>query len=154
MRSKLSGIISVALDATGRLLIIYSAFAKYLRKNENTMNQFISSLKNSRKCTIQLGGRSYIRFSLSLVSLGNFIQYCAGDKIEKNEMGWACGAYRWGEGCGNRLLVGKPEGRNQWGDLGVDERILERISKRWDVCIWSGVGWPRIETGGGRLWVR
>ena len=25
-------------------------------------------------------------------------QYCAGDKIEKNEMGWACGAYEWGEG--------------------------------------------------------
>ena len=25
-------------------------------------------------------------------------QYCAGDKIEKNEMGWACGAYGWGEG--------------------------------------------------------
>ena len=21
-------------------------------------------------------------------------QYCAADKIEKNEMGWACGAYR------------------------------------------------------------
>jgi len=20
-------------------------------------------------------------------------QYCAGDRIEKNEMGWACGAY-------------------------------------------------------------
>jgi len=20
-------------------------------------------------------------------------QYCAGDKMEKNEMGWACGAY-------------------------------------------------------------
>ena len=26
------------------------------------------------------------------------MQYCAGDKIEKNEMGWACGAYGWGEG--------------------------------------------------------
>ena len=25
-------------------------------------------------------------------------QYCADDKIEKNEMGWACGAYGWGEG--------------------------------------------------------
>jgi len=25
-------------------------------------------------------------------------QYCAGDKMEKNEMGWACGVYRWGEG--------------------------------------------------------
>ena len=23
---------------------------------------------------------------------------CAGDKIEKNEMGWACGAYGCGEG--------------------------------------------------------
>ena len=25
-------------------------------------------------------------------------KYCAGDKIEKNEMGWACGAYGRGEG--------------------------------------------------------
>jgi hypothetical protein len=24
--------------------------------------------------------------------------YRAGDKIDKNEMGWACGAYGWGEG--------------------------------------------------------
>ena len=38
------GIISVVSDATGRLLIIYSASAKYLRKNGNTVNQFISSL--------------------------------------------------------------------------------------------------------------
>jgi len=38
------GIINVAFDVTGRLLIIYSAFAKYLRKNGNTMNQFINSL--------------------------------------------------------------------------------------------------------------
>jgi len=27
-----------------------------------------------------------------------------------NEMGWACGAYGWGEGV-NRVLLGKPEGR-------------------------------------------
>ena len=25
-------------------------------------------------------------------------QYCAGDKIEKNEMGWACGSYGGGDG--------------------------------------------------------
>ena len=25
-------------------------------------------------------------------------RYCAGDKIEKNEMGWACGAYGCGKG--------------------------------------------------------
>ena len=39
MRRKLLGIINVAFDATGRLLIIYSAFAKYLRKNGNTMKK-------------------------------------------------------------------------------------------------------------------
>jgi len=36
--------------------------------------------------------------------------------------------------------------------LGVDGWIiLGWISRRWDVCIWTGLGWPRIETGGGRL---
>ena len=51
-----------------------------------------------------------------------------------------------------RVLVGKPEGRNHWGDLGVDGWIILRwISRRWDVGIWTGLGWPRIETGGGRL---
>jgi hypothetical protein len=43
------GIIDVDLDATGHLLIIHSAFAKYLRKNGNATKQRISSLKNSRK---------------------------------------------------------------------------------------------------------
>jgi len=38
------GIINVAFDATGRLMIIYSAFAKYLRNNGNTMKKFNSSL--------------------------------------------------------------------------------------------------------------
>jgi len=42
--------------------------------------------------------------------------------------------------------------RDHWGDLGLDRRIiLGRISRRWDVGIWTGLGWPRIETGGGRL---
>jgi len=51
----------------------------------------------------------------------------------------------------NRVLVGKPEGKNHWGDLGIDGWILEWISRRWDVGIWTGLGWLRIETGGGRL---
>jgi len=51
-----------------------------------------------------------------------------------------------------RVLVGKPEGRNYWGDLGVDGWIiLGLISRRWVVGIWTGLGWLRIETGGGRL---
>ena len=51
-----------------------------------------------------------------------------------------------------RVLVRKPEGRRplerprrRWGI------ILERLSRRWDVGIWTGLGCPRIETGGGRL---
>jgi len=44
------------------------------------------------------------------------------------------------------------EGRNHWGDLGVDGWIiLGPISRRWDVGIWTGLGWLRIERGGGRL---
>jgi len=44
MQSKLVEIISVDFDATVQLLIIYSAFVKYLRKNGNTMKQCISYL--------------------------------------------------------------------------------------------------------------
>jgi len=41
---------------------------------------------------------------------------------------------------------------DHWGDLGADGRIiLEWISRKWDVCIGTRLGWPRIETGGGRL---
>jgi len=38
------------------------------------------------------------------------------------------------------------------GDLGLDGWIiLGRIFRMWDVGIWTGLGWPRIETGGGPL---
>ena len=40
--------------------------------------------------------------------------------MEKNEMGWACGAYGCGEGV-YKVLVGKPEGR----------RPLGRTRHRW-----------------------
>jgi len=39
MQRKLLGIIKVDFDATGQLLIIYSAFVKYLKKNGNTVKQ-------------------------------------------------------------------------------------------------------------------
>jgi len=36
--------------------------------------------------------------------------------------------------------------REHWGDLGVDVWIiLGWISRRCDVGIWTGLGWPRIE---------
>jgi len=41
---------------------------------------------------------------------------------------------------------------DQWGELGVDGWIiLGWISRRWDVGIWTGLSWSRIEIGGGRL---
>ena len=50
------------------------------------------------------------------------------------------------------FLVGKPEGKRPLGDLGIDGWIvLGRISRRWVVGIWTGLGWHRIETVGGRL---
>ena len=37
--------------------------------------------------------------------------------------------------------------RDHWGDLGVDGWIiLGWISRRWDVGMWTGLGWPRIQT--------
>ena len=71
MQTKLSWIISVESDMSGKLLIVYSAFVKYIRKNGNTMGQSIIYLSVSRKATTQLGGRSCIIFSLSLVSQCN-----------------------------------------------------------------------------------
>ena len=76
--------------------------------------------------------------------------------IKSRRMRWAGHVARMGEerGCigswwGNRRK------RDHWGDLGIDVWIiLGRISRRWDVGIWTGLGWPKIETVGGRLWVR
>jgi len=49
------------------------------------------------------------------------------------------------------LLTYRREG-DHWGDLDVDGWIiLGWISRRWDVGIWTGLGWPRIETVGGSL---
>ena len=42
---------------------------------------------------------------------------------------------------------GNRRGGDHWGDLGVDGWIiLGWVSRRWDVGIWTGLGWPRIET--------
>ena len=48
-------------------------------------------------------------------------QYCAGDKIEKNEMGGACACMEEGRGV-YKVFVGKPEGK----------RPLGRPRRRWE----------------------
>ena len=59
-------------------------------------------------------------------------EYCAGGKIEKNEMGRACGAYGGGV---HRVLVGKPEGK----------RPLGRPRRRWE----DNIKMDLREVGGG-----
>jgi hypothetical protein len=42
--------------------------------------------------------------------------------------------------------------RNHWGDPGVVGKIILRwIFRKWDVRVWTGLSWLRIETGGGYL---
>ena len=73
--------------------------------------------------------------------------------IISRRMRWAGHVARMGEerGCIGSWWGNRREG-DHWGELGVDGWIiLGWISWRWDVGIWTGLGWPRIETGGGRL---
>ena len=73
--------------------------------------------------------------------------------IKSRRMRWVGHVARMGEerGCIGSWWGNQREG-DHWGDLGVDGWIiLGWISRRWDVGICTGLGWPRIETGGGRL---
>jgi len=62
--------------------------------------------------------------------------------IKSRRMRWTGHVARMGEERGvYRVFLGKPEGKSHWGDLGVDGWIiLGRISRRWDMGIWTGMG--------------
>jgi hypothetical protein len=51
-----------------------------------------------------------------------------------------------------RIGRGKLRERDHWRKPGVDGRIiLGWIFRKWDVGVWTGLGWLRIETGGGHF---
>ena len=62
--------------------------------------------------------------------------------IKSRRMRWAGHVARMGEERGAyRVLVGKPEEKRPWEDLGVDGWIiLGWISRRWVVGMWTGLG--------------
>jgi hypothetical protein len=73
--------------------------------------------------------------------------------IKSRRMRWV-GHVAWmgrGEPCAG-LWWGNLRDKGHWGDPDVDGRIiLKLIFRKWDVGVWTGLGWLRIETGGGQL---
>jgi hypothetical protein len=66
-------------------------------------------------------------------------------------MGRACSADERREACIG-FCWGNLSERDQWGDPGVDGRIILRWTfRKWYVEVWTEFDWLRIETGGGRL---
>ena len=80
-------------------------------------------------------------------------QYCLGDQVENNEMGWACSMYGGGRGeVYTGFWWGNLKERDHLEDPGIDRRtILRWIFRKWDGRAWTGSIYLRIGTGGGHL---
>ena len=80
--------------------------------------------------------------------------YSSPNIVQVNKsMGWAGHVACIGENRGvYRVYVGKPEEKRRLVIPGVDGRIILRcIFGKWDVGVWTGSIWLRIETGSGHL---
>ena len=86
-----------------------------------------------------------------LYSLPNIVRV-----VKSRRMRWAGHVVRMVDGRGvHRVLIGKPEGRDHWGDPDVDGKIiLKWIFGKWLGVVRTGWSWLRIGTDGGRLWVQ
>ena len=83
-----------------------------------------------------------------LYSLPNIVRV-----VKSRRMRWAGHVARMGEGRGvYRVWWGNLKERDHLGDPDVGGRIILRwIFRKWDVGIWTELGWLRIGTGGGHL---
>jgi hypothetical protein len=65
--------------------------------------------------------------------------------IKSRRMRWAAHVARLGKGRGNLRE------RDHWVDPDVNGRILRWVFRKCHLGVWTGLGWLRIETGGGHL---
>jgi len=119
------------------------------RKLKVLMNMVLKRIFGPRRDEVMGGWRRLHNKKLNyLYSSPNIVRV-----IKSRRMRWAGHVAHMAEerGCIETWWGNRREG-DHWGDLGIDGwLILGWISRRWDVGIWTGLGWPRIETGGGRL---
>jgi hypothetical protein len=93
----------------------------------------------------------YIYISVNSLTICTPHPTLFGDQIEKNEMGGACST--WGR---DEVFAGFWWGnlreRDHLEDPGMNGRIILRcIFRQWDVGVWTGSMWLRIETVGRHL---
>jgi hypothetical protein len=67
-------------------------------------------------------------------------------------MGGACSKYGGREEARKGFWWGNLRERDHLEDPGIDGRLILRwILRKWDVGVWTGFSWLRIEKGGGHL---
>jgi hypothetical protein len=73
--------------------------------------------------------------------------------IKSRRMRWAGHVARmWRREACIGFWWGNLSERDHLGEPGVDRSIILRwIFRKWDVEVWAGLSWLRIETGGGQL---
>jgi len=91
MQRETLGIISVDLDITGQLLIVFSACVKYLRKSRNTVRQCISCICTDFKKAYDSVRREIlynilIEFGI-LVKLVRLIRMCLNETCSRVQVG-------------------------------------------------------------------
>ena len=110
-----------------------SAWSYYGKKNWETIIQTLRIAIKKANPNLR-----FVAFILQILSvLENIKQHANGLGM------WRVWLRRGG--CIGSWWGNRREG-NHCGDLGVDGWIISGwISRRWDVGIWTGLGWPRID---------